>query len=448
MTRVLGQFAGVGFVLALVAAYALVLAWAFDDQSYNIWGALIVVPLIGAVNGLLLWNAAQRERDPWITRVLVLGFLAKMVGIFGRYLVAFVVYKGVADASSYNAYAAGQYRLWRQGQIVWEWGGKQGTQYMEIITTAIYTVIGPSPLAGFFVYGSFAFWGAYLLYRAFRTALPGGDHHRYALLVFLLPSMLYWPSSIGKESWLLLWVGVMALGAAKFFTREPVAGLVLLALGSLGTAIVRPHITVMLIAALFVAQIVRPTVRRSTSVLTKAAGVFVMGVAAVILTTQSAQFLGIDDLSWQAVSEKSEWVGGQTAQGGSAFSPVPLESPLGLPGAIVTLLYRPFPWEADNIQMVAQSLEGVFLLLLTILSWNRLKTLPRVLPRSPYVVFALVYTLAFIIAFSGFANFGILARQRVLMLPLFLVLLALPPAKVALKRGRERAEPVPSYAAR
>ena len=46
--------------------------------------------------------------------------------------------------------------------------------------------------------------------------------------------------------------------------------------------------------------------------------------------------------------------------------------------------------------------------------------------RNPYVTFAVVYVAAFIWAFSGFGNFGILARQRVLMLPFFLVLLALP----------------------
>jgi hypothetical protein len=34
--------------------------------------------------------------------------------------------------------------------------------------------------------------------------------------------------------------------------------------------------------------------------------------------------------------------------------------------------------------------------------------------------------LVFIIAFSGFSNFGILARQRAVIQPLFLVFLALP----------------------
>jgi hypothetical protein len=53
---------------------------------------------------------------------------------------------------------------------------------------------------------------------------------------------------------------------------------------------------------------------------------------------------------------------------------------------------------------------------------------------SPYVTFAVVYVGGFIWAFSGFGNFGILARQRVLMLPFFLVLLALP----TIEQRRER----------
>jgi hypothetical protein len=41
----------------------------------------------------------------------------------------------------------------------------------------------------------------------------------------------------------------------------------------------------------------------------------------------------------------------------------------------------------------------------------------------------IAYTGLFIIAFSGLANFGLLARQRVQLLPLFFVLLAVPPQK-------------------
>ncbi|GAA4407722.1 hypothetical protein GCM10023168_24090 [Fodinibacter luteus] len=415
----------VGVAMATGAAYALAWAWAIGLQSYNVWGALLVLPAVIGVNAVLVWRAAVREPSPWFGRLLAFAFVAKMVGILVRYYVAYVVYDGATDAERYNLAAAFQYRSWRGGSITWDFATTRGTQYMELITTAVYTVIGPTTLAAFFVYGSFAFWGVYLLYRAFRVALPDGDHRRYALLVFLLPSMLYWPSSIGKESWLMLFVGATALGAAKFFNGQRGA-LLLLGAGAFGTALIRPHIAVLLFAALLLAQLFRPASTKVTGVLSKAAGVLVMGVAAWVLATQSAELLGTDDLNWEAVTQSLEMAGGRTTQGGSEFTPVPVDSPVALPAAAATVLFRPLPWEANNAQMLVQSLEGLFLLVLTLRSWPRLRRLPGLLRRNAYVVFALVYTTSFIVAFSGFANFGILARQRVLMLPFFLVLLALP----------------------
>lgn len=416
---------GLALAAAAGAGFALVWGWAMDRQSYNLWGALLVAPFFIAVNALLIWRVAAREPSPWFGRIIGLAFLAKMLGTMVRYYVAYTVYDGASDAERYNLAAAFQYRSWRSGAVTWDLEAARGTQYMELITTAVYTVIGPTTLAAFMVYGAFAFWGAYLLYRAFRVAVPDGDHRRYAVLVFFLPSMLYWPSSIGKESWLMLFVGVTALGAAKFFAGQRGA-LALLALGALGTALIRPHIAVLLFAALLVAQLFRPASTQVTGILSKFGGIAVMGAAAWVLATQSAELLGTDDFSWQAVSESLDLAGGRTTVGGSEFDPVPVESPLGFPAAALTVLFRPFPWEAGNAQMVVQSLEGLFLLVLMVMSWPRLRRLPGILRRNPYVVFALVYTSAFIVAFSGFANFGILARQRVLMLPFFLVLLALP----------------------
>ncbi len=412
--------------LALVAGLTALFTWAMDTQSYNTWGALLVVPPLIALDVALLMVVIHHQRDRRIKELLGLGFAAKLIGIFGRYFVTYFIYGGTADAQRYNLYAAEHYFNWRRGIFVLAESDKPGTQNMELITTAIYTVIGPSALAAFFVYGSLAFWGIYLTFRAFQIAFPDADHRRYAALVFLLPSLLYWPSSIGKEAWLALFVGVLALGTARYFQGQVALGIALIAIGSLGTALLRPHVTVLLVSALFVAQVVRPTAKTSTSILTKAAGAFVLGVAGWILASQSAQFLGIDDFSWQAIADSYEYRSGNTEQGGSGFTPVPLDSPLGIPAAFMTVLFRPFPWEAVNLQMLVQSLEGVFLIGLAIASWPRLRTVPGLLRRNPYLVFAVVYTAAFVIAFAGFGNFGILARQRTLMLPFFLVLLCLP----------------------
>ncbi len=412
-----------------------VLAWALETQSYNVWGAVIVVPLVLAINAVLIWQVARRNVEPWLATILGVALAAKVVGALTRYFVAYVVYNGVADAEGYNLYAAANYGLWREGFISWEWGGKQGTQYMQLITTAIYTVIGPSPLAAFVIFGLLAFWGQYLLFRAFRIAVPDGNGRRYALLVLLLPSMLYWPASIGKESWLMLFVGVTALGAAKLFNSQPGA-YALLAMGAVGTAIVRPHVAVLLFAALLIAQILRPTVGHPTGLLAKLGGVLVLGGAAVVLMSQSAAFLGIDDLTWQALSESVDWAGDQTGQGGSAFTPVPIGSPWGVVAATLTVLFRPFPWEAGNLQMLLQSLEGVVLIVLAIKAWPQLRRLPAFIRQNPYVLFSVIYMAGFIWAFAGFGNFGILARQRVLMLPFFLVVLALPPTVQAMSKHR------------
>jgi hypothetical protein len=68
--------------------------------------------------------------------------------------------------------------------------------------------------------------------------------------------------------------------------------------------------------------------------------------------------------------------------------------------------------------------------------------------QNPYVTYAFVYSAVFVLAFSNFSNFGILARQRVQLLPLFLVLLAMPAnreeATPAAGRSRlDSAEPAP-----
>lgn len=415
------------FLAALIglAGYIRLLTALMDTESYNTWGALFIVPIVAGLN-LFLISVVCRDKESWVGRIVVLGYLLKLVGTFARYFMAYVLYGGASDAQRYNLYAAEHYFEWRKGSFLWEAGEKAGTQAMELITTAVYFVIGPSTLAAFFVFGSTAFWGVYLVFRAFQIGVPEGDHRRYALIVFLLPSLLFWPSSIGKESWLMLFVGVSAYGAARFFGGRTLTGVLLIVLGLAGSALIRPHVTVLIAAALLVAQLFRPTGGAASGLLSKVVGIGLMGVAVLVLTTQSAEFLGIDDINVDTVTAEIEYRGGNTEQGGSAFEPVPLDHPLGIPAAIGTVLFRPLPWEASGPAMLAQSLESVLLIGTFAFSLPRLRSLPGLLRRNPYVVFALVYALAFIIAFAGFSNFGILARQRVLMLPFVLILLALP----------------------
>ncbi|HUG84242.1 MAG TPA: hypothetical protein VMM13_06735, partial [Euzebya sp.] len=57
------------------------------------------------------------------------------------------------------------------------------------------------------------------------------------------------------------------------------------------------------------------------------------------------------------------------------------------------------------------------------LRWLRPLQLPGRISRQPMLLAAVVFVLAFVVAFSIIGNFGILARQRVQVLPWLLMLL-------------------------
>ena len=92
----------------------------------------------------------------------------------------------------------------------------------------------------------------FYMYRAFVVAIPDGNRRSYARLLFFLPSMLYWPSSIGKEAWMLFCLGLAAFGTARLLTGRPWRGLALAGTALWLGALVRPHVTGMAAVAMLV----------------------------------------------------------------------------------------------------------------------------------------------------------------------------------------------------
>jgi hypothetical protein len=419
-----------------VLAYVLALALAMDRLSYDIWGALVVAPVLVVVTLPLLARAGRRESDPWILRLLVIAFFAKLVGACVRYAVTFEVYAGRADAGGYHGSGTRLAGAFWDGR--WEQVYRQelpelvGTEFMRLATGAVYIVTGPTKLGGFLVFSWLSFLGLFWFYRAFRVGFPAGEHRRYAVLLFFLPSLLYWPSSIGKEAWMLCWLGLAAYGSALVL-RSRTGGFLLLATGLLGMALVRPHVAMLTVVALLVASLVRrrPAGEAHFGMFSRLAGLAIVIAMAGVLLAQVSSFFNLDDVDQEAVTSVLDRTEGQSAQGGSEFSSSRPKSPTEFPGAVVTVLFRPFPWEAGNAQALVAAAEGVVLLALFVLALPRLARLPRTMFTTPYVTFAVAFTLMFVFAFSSIVNFGIIARQRTQVFPLALVVLAIPLARGA-----------------
>lgn len=412
--------------LVLGGAYLLLLVHAAQGRA-ELWGALAVTAGLSAVSVPLLRRATRADTDVRVARIIPLALVLKLTASAVRYLVAFDVYGGAADARRYAQrgaeLAAGSW--W--GGLVGDTISATGTEFIERLTGLVFAITTPSTLGGFLVFSWLGFWGLYLFYRAFRTGFPAGDHRRYALLVFLLPSLLFWPSSIGKEAWMLLALGLAAVGAARLLTGQ--GGYLVLAGGIAAAGIVRPHVALLLCVAVLVGFVRRrpPAPAAPAWPVIQVLGLAVLAGAALLILQQTTTYFDVRSGSvLQAAGDVFEVAEGRTGTGGSEFSPPIVRSPLDLPYATATVLFRPFPTEAHNLQSRVAAAEGVLLLVLFAASAGRLVRLPRTAWQHPYVLAAVTYIGLFVVAFSRIGNFGILARQRTQVLPLVLMLLALP----------------------
>jgi hypothetical protein len=303
---------------------------------------------------------------------------------------------------------------------------KWGTSFIELVTGTIYSVTGPSIYAGYLVYAFLAFLGSYYFYRAFRITFPEGNKGLYTLLIFFFPSILFWPNGIGKDALIFLFLGLFAYGGARLVQRR-LQGFLPIAIGLVGTLYIRPHIAVILalsfILAFFLPGMGKRPVRVATFIIVL---LVVVGLAWLVLP-QIASYIGLEELSAQGLLDRFQFQAGLTTQGGSAFQTMDIRNPLTYPWVLVTLLFRPFPWEAHNALALIQSLEGILVIALVV--W-RLKSLGKALASSisnPYTRFLLIYAIAFTISFAVVANFGIIARQRMMFLPFFFMLLSFTP---------------------
>jgi hypothetical protein len=426
--------------LIVVAAVVYVVAagWAMTATTYDIWGALVVAPILGLVSVPVV-HRLLRGLDPRLSAIAFAGLTVHAIGSVARYWVAFDAYGGSADASAYHDIGAALAAEVRGDplQIASVIPTPTGTVFIEKLTGLLYVVTGPSRMAGFLVFGWFAFVGCLLFVRAGCVGIRELDQRRYTAIVVFLPSLVYWPSSIGKESWMLLTLGVASYGLARLWSGHGwILSSLISAIGIGGAACVRPHVAAMWAVGALFASVSVPLGRRASrsntrrlSPATVLATVVLALCAALVVGRSAITYLDTGEDSSAPVTARIESILDSTERrttlGGSGFTPPDVSSPAQWPYAIARTLSRPFIIEANSISSLLPALEMTALLLLAALSLNRLASLPLVLLRRPYLNFAIVTSAVFGLAFANIGNLAILTRQRSLILPLLVVPLCL-----------------------
>jgi hypothetical protein len=418
--------------LVAIAVYFGVLTWAVGNLDYEDWMLLVLVPVLVATAIPIIFAVTRRDEVP-LTRLLVVALVVKLAASFLRYFIAVELY-GSGDALRYDAAGSAIADAFHRGELtvldVLSLG--RITAFVDDFTGLVYTVMGPSRLGGFLVFSWLGYWGLFLFHRAARVGLPEGDQRRYALLVCFLPSLVFWPSSIGKEALMLFALGVSALGVARVLERRAFGWLILA--GGLGLSyMIRPHVGVVVIGALAVAYLFRRRPGRAPVL-----GPVGRFVTVALLVGAMAFGLGqvVDELLPATAEQPTDVVSGVgeildraeqgTDEGGSEIDRPSPNNPLEYPGAVFSVLFRPTLFEVQSAGTAIAAMETAVLLVLLIVGRRRVRTSLRLAFRRPYILFCLVYTGIFTFAWSAFSNLGALARQRVQVWPLVLILLAAP----------------------
>lgn len=379
----------------------------------------------GLIVSVLAKKVANDQDRLWLPSYIMAGYTVKLLASWLRWFVLVDYYNGSGDAVAYHARGLTYANLWRSFELP---PMSVGTEAMEGLSGLVYFFYEPNFLGGFFIFATYAFFGQLLLYAAFRTSVVPRRLKLYALAVFFVPNVVYWPSSPGKEAIMTFGLGISAYGISKLLAQASVRALPLIGIGLLISGIIRPHVTAMQIGAATLALLLA---RKGAGVARFPAKRLLLlgmigGVLAVSISVAAANFgISLDDPSAieGQVDDLLGTVEEQTDTGGSSVSGGFISSPAEFPEVAVRVLFRPLPNEAHNGPALASSLEGT--VLLGVLLWRLPWMLRRGMRirRDPYILFALLFTIGFIIAFSSFLNLGLMARQRSLIMPYLLAMI-------------------------
>jgi len=407
--------------------------WALAALSAVGLGLLIALGASGAgvvlmaiLATILMAGVATFLRRPvdtaWLTRWVTLGFMAKILGSGARYYVVQHIYEA-GDSLSYYSEGTLLAGMWRAGSIPPLTGrGSLGTQVVEWFTGSLFAVFTPDLLGGFVMFSMLSFLGQLGFYAAFRRWAKPHQLKPYALLVLFFPTYAFWPSSIGKDALVVLCLGLAAYFISRLLESFELRWVLPLGLALTGLGLIRIHITALVSLALVAALLVSK-MRIGEGFLAKGRKFLTFAGAAaamVVAVTLIPEIVGLELGDLQDITPFATEITRRTSEDGTVASGGAVASITDVPAAVALVLFRPFLFEATELQHFLAAAETTLILLLFVWKLPAMLRNWREWRKNAYLVFCTLYTLAFAVAFSVVRNLGIIARQRGQVLAFFL----------------------------
>jgi hypothetical protein len=298
--------------------------------------------------------------------------------------------------------------------------------------------IGGSFLDYFLLFQAAGFWGILFIMRAFDDIHQelGQPIFNGVYLLLFLPGLHFWTSTIGKDGLMFLAVAMCAWAAFRLQSRYLAFG------AGIGIALlVRPHIALGALVAFALALLVG----RGTSLLARAAllAIVVAGISSAVGILEGL-VRGLDFSSSESMAQVLESRNRVSEESGADASITEASFPVRL----LSLLFRPFFFDAKGLLGYVASLENMVLLAVIVVLIRRFGTALALARAALFARFAFFFfiLIAALLATVNY-NVGLGLRQKMMMMPALLTFFA---ATLAVRSARKRTvyDPVaPPYAA-
>jgi len=367
-------------------------------------------------------------------RVMLIGLFIRFGMAFVHLAVGFWFYGGQLDFPGVHSTAV------RVGRSLLE-GHLEYPEITRFLSGLFYLMAGPGIVGMFLLSGVIGFLGSYLFLRAFDLEFPYNylrDKRFLALSLFLLPSLAYWTTLLGKDSWFFLFLGWASYAVANLLQRFRLRYLSGLAVSVVVIALSRPPVGAVVALAVGCAWLLKEQRGPAATLRPLRLTIYPVILAGIMIGLFShylAQYKHvIADASFvEAALKVGEFkhVGLSTDAGGSSLSVGILDSSVGgvlgyIPLGMFTFLFRPLVFEAHNALALAAALESTLFLVLVVLRFRSLVAAMRSVFIRPFVGYCAVtfFLLTGMLSLEG--NFGVIVRHRTMVLPFLLILLAVP----------------------
>lgn len=405
----------------LAAILGIALGFGIINFSYDYQKALIIAGVLTVFFLLIVRNHKYFELllSAWVLRLLiVLGISLIVEGYYGQ--------KTGLDAFAYHKVGTEvAVHIWRYFEIP-KVSMAFGTINYAYLTGFVYLLFGPT-FHGMKVLNSIiGLVGALFFYKAFTYWYK--EKKLLLILLLFLPSIMYWSSIHGKDPLVFFLLGLSILRAVIALKKPTPLNIIFLFIPMIGVYYIRPVTAALVVVSIAFAFIVRPFRYGLLGPIFKTSVVTVVLISTVWFIQQAQSFLGISSVS-EILFTGTRILKG-LSYGGSAI-PVPnITSWHGflrfLPVATFAVLFRPFPWEANNPFALMVAIESLFVMLLAVrklFNLRKIRVLMLRFGKDPFLVLIICFITLFLFAHSfTVANLGTMVRIRIQILPFLFML--------------------------